>query len=90
MNVPLASLKFGTGGTAQLQSVTIAGNQFGVFFIGQMQLAALNAEPAIIAKPVPADNPDDNTPPGGEPNFPQPGDQPFPQPGGQSPPGRSE
>jgi len=82
VNVPLASLKFGAGGTAQLQSVTIAGDQFGVFFIGQMQIAPL-AAPAASAKPAPADNSEgDNTPPAGG--------QPFPQQGGQTPPGRNE
>ncbi len=97
VNVPLASLKFGAGGTAQLQSVTIAGDQFGVFFIGQMQIAPL-AAPAAPAKPAPADNSEgDNTPPTGGPGFPQGGQgfpqqggQPFPQQGGQTPPGRNE
>ncbi len=87
VDVPLASLKFGTGGTAQLQSVTIAGNQFGVFFIGQMQIASSAAAPAAPAKPAPADNPEeDTTPPEGGPGFPQPGEQGFPPQGGQGPP----
>jgi len=82
VNVPLASLKFGAGGTAQLQSVTIAGDQFGVFFIGQMQIAPL-AAPAAPAKPAPADNSEGD-------NIPPAGGQPFPQQGGQTPPGRNE
>jgi len=92
VNVPLASLKFGSGGGEQLQSVTIAGNQFGVFFIGQMQLAPLAAAPAVSAKPAPADNSEEDTPtPGEGPNFPQQGGQGFPQQGGQGiPPGRGE
>lgn len=77
VDVPLTSLKFGAGGAAQLQSVTIAGDQFGVFFIGQMQIAPLAAAPAAPAKPAPADNSEeDNTPPGGGPGFPQRGEQP--------------
>ncbi len=92
VNVPLASLKFGAGGSEQLQSVTITGNQFGVFFIGQMQLAALPPTPAAAAAPAPADNAEeDNTPPDNGPRFPQPGGPGFPQqPGGQTPPERNE
>ena len=80
VNVPLASLKFGAGGSEKLQSVTIAGDQFGVFFIGQMQLAALTTTPAAAAKQAPADTgEEDNTPPDGEPRFPQQGGQPPPE-----------
>ncbi len=55
VNVPLSALKFGSGGPQMLQSVTVAGDQFGVFYIGQMQLAPNVAPPAE-----PAVTPDDN------------------------------
>ena len=78
VNVPLSDLKFGSGGATMLQSVTVAGDQFGVFYIGRMQLAPLAAPPAEPAKPAPDDNaaPDDPFP-GGQyvPPIGGPGDQ---------------
>lgn len=70
VNVPLSSLKFGSGGPQMLQSVTVAGNQFGVFYIGRMQLAPNAAPPAE-----PAVTPDDNALPDNQ--F--PGGQPSPE-----------
>lgn len=76
VNVPLSALKFGSGGPQMLQSVTVAGDQFGVFYIGRMQLAPNAAPPAEPAKAAPDDNaaPDDPFPGGqddrGEQNFP--------------------
>ncbi len=91
VNVPLSSLKFGSGGNEQLQSVTVAGDQFGVFYIGRMQIAALAAPPAETAKPAPAENSEEDTAlPEGEQTFPPQGEQPFPQQGEQIPPGRGE
>ena len=37
--VPLSLLKFPGGGTAALQSVTVGGDQFGVFYVGRLRLA---------------------------------------------------
>ena len=50
VNVPLSSLKFGPGAMPMLKSVTVAGDQFGVFFIGQMQVAALVTTPPTEIK----------------------------------------
>jgi hypothetical protein len=77
VNVPLSSLKFAAGGNAMLRSVTVTGDQFGVFFIGRMQVAALSATPAEIVLPASEDNPaDDNgSPINGEP-FPGQDEQP--------------
>ena len=67
VNVPISALKFGSGGAAMLQSVTVAGDQYGVFFIGRMQLAPLVAPPAEPAKPADDSAAPDNL------NIPQPG-----------------
>lgn len=78
VNVPLSALKFGSGGPQMLQSVTVAGDQFGVFYIGQMQLAPFVAPPAEPAKTTPDDNAaPDNSFPGGQfsPEQNQPADQ---------------
>lgn len=66
VNVPLSSLKFGSGGPQMLQSVTVAGDQFGVFYIGRMQLAPNVAPPAEPAKAAPGEDaaPDDQFPGG--------------------------
>lgn len=76
-----------------LKSVTVAGNQFGVFFIGRMQIAPLAAATVETAKPAVTEDPeaelpgDDN---GGPMMFPPPGGQPDDQrgqqPGGAPPP----
>ena len=71
VNVPLSSLKFAPGAAETLKSVTIAGDQFGVFFIGRMQIAALPPPASIPAAPAPAGNtetgiPQDAAPPGGQ------------------------
>ena len=66
VNVPLSDLKFGSGGAAMLQSVTVAGDQFGVFYIGRMQLAPLVAPPAEPAKPADDTAAPDNQFPGGQ------------------------
>ncbi len=81
VNVPLSALKFGTGGTPLLQSVTVGGDQFGVFYIGRMQLAPLAAPPAEPAKPAVTDD----TAAPDSPNFPPPGQ--FTPPGGFGGPG---
>ena len=60
VNVPLASLKFGPGGDAMLQSVTIAGDQFGVFYIGRMQVAPLTAALPEPAKPAQTEDPEED------------------------------
>ena len=41
--VPLSALKFPGGGAAALQSVTISGDQFGVFYVGRLRLATDDA-----------------------------------------------
>ena len=66
VNVPLSALKFGAGGSQMLQSVTVAGDQFGVFYIGRMQLAPNVAPPAEPAKTAPGDDaaPDEQSPGG--------------------------
>lgn len=74
VNVPISALKFGSGGAAMLQSVTVAGDQYGVFFIGRMQLAPLVAPPAEPVKPA-----DDSA---------APDDLNTPQPGQFGPPGQ--
>ncbi len=73
VNVLLSSLKFGSGGPQMLQSVTVAGDQFGVFYIGRMQLAPNAAPPAEPAKAAPGDDaaPDEQFP--GGPYNPQQG-----------------
>lgn len=85
VNVPLSALKFGSSGPQMLQSVTVAGDQFGVLYIGRMQLAANVAPPAEPAKATPDDNaaPEDQFP-GGQDNR---GEQ-FP-PGQNFPPGQA-
>ena len=88
VNVPLSALKFGAGGPQMLQSVTVAGDQFGVFYVGRMQLAPNVAPPAEPAKAAPGDDtPDDQFPGGpdnrGEQNSPP--EQNFP-PGQAAPP----
>ena len=81
VNVPLTALKFGGSGDPLLKSVTVAGNQFGVFYIGRMQIAPLTAAPVEIENPTPADdtdaNPDDGVPPD-EQQPGAPGEQPGP------------
>jgi len=70
-----------------LQSVTVGGDNYGVFFIGRMQLAPLAAPPAEPAKPTTDDNTPDN------PNAPQPqqfGPMGQPYPGSFDARGREE
>lgn len=79
VNVPLSALKF--SGDAQLKSVTVAGDQFGVFYIGRIQVAPTPAAlPAPKAAPVEDPNAPSNSPDGRD--F---GGQPQPQ--GFTPPG---
>ena len=58
VNVPISSLKFGSGADSQLKSVTLAGDQYGVLFIGQMQIASETAASGKAAKAVPVETPD--------------------------------
>lgn len=85
VNVPISALKFGPGGAAMLQSVTVGGDQYGVFFIGRMQLAPFAAPPAEPKKPAADDNfaPDN-------PNAQQFGPMGQPNPGGFDARGREE
>jgi len=46
INVPVSALKLG-GTDSPLQSVTVGGDQFGVFYIGRMKLASKTAAPAL-------------------------------------------
>ena len=46
VNVPVAALN-GVGEAAQLKSVTLGGDQFGVFFVGRIRLGTLAAAPAL-------------------------------------------
>ena len=92
VNVPLSALKFGTGANAMLKSVTLGGDQYGVFFIGQMQIAADTApagkilQPAPAAAPAPSDG--DTTPPlGGDISPAVPGGDTMPPAGDTPPPG---
>ena len=85
VNVPISALKFGPGGAAMLQSVTVGGDNYGVFFIGRMQLAPLAAPPAEPAKPAA----DDNAAPD-NPNAQQFGPMGQPNPGGFDARGREE
>jgi hypothetical protein len=61
VNVPISSLKFGTGSVADLKSVTLAGDQYGVLFIGQIQItpetAASKQAAAAVPDEAPADDP---------------------------------
>ena len=97
VSVPLSSLKFGTGTASALKSVTIGGDQFGVFFIGQIQIAPPQVIPAVAAKPVSADDTGQgdgqNGPAADGQNGPMGGQNgpPGGGPGGQNgPPGREE
>ena len=46
VNVPVSSLKLG-GTDSPLKSVTIGGNQFGIFYIGRIKLASKTAAPTL-------------------------------------------
>ena len=70
VNVPVSSLKFAAGGEPMLQSVTVAGNQFGVFYIGRMQVGPLTAA-LPEAAPVTAEDPEDDN----GPMYEQPGQE---------------
>jgi len=85
VNVPISALKFGPGGAAMLQSITVGGDNYGVFFIGRMQLAPLAAPPAEPTKPAA----DDNAAPD-NPNAQQFGPMGQPNPGGFDARGREE
>ena len=47
VNVPVSALKLG-GTDSPLKSVTIGGNQFGIFYIGRMKLASKTAAPSLV------------------------------------------
>lgn len=95
VNVPLSALNF-SGGEAQLKSVTVAGDQFGVFYIGRMQVAPTPAPPPV-PKAAPAEDPnapDNPSAPGNSPDgrgFGGPlQPQGFTPPGTDNGPGRRE
>ena len=46
VNVPVSALKLG-GTDSPLKSVTVGGNQFGIFYIGRMKLASKTAAPTL-------------------------------------------
>ncbi len=47
VSVPLSALKFPGGAPGTLQSVTIGGDQFGIFYVGRMRLATDTAPIAV-------------------------------------------
>lgn len=46
VNIPVSSLKLG-GTESPLKSVTVGGNQFGIFYIGRIKLASKTAAPTL-------------------------------------------
>lgn len=84
VNVPLSSLKFGAGATAMLKSVTLAGDQYGILYVGRMQITVPSAAVAPAA-PEPDPQPEEENP------FPMGGPfGPGPVGGGQGRPGRDD
>ena len=83
VNVPLSALKFGGSGDEMLKSMTLAGDQFGVFSIGQMEIKPFVA--AVPEAAAPAADPQAGQPEEGTQSQPgQPGAQPFGQQGGRN------
>ena len=89
VNVPISSLKLG-GSPALLKSVTLAGDQFGVFYIGRMQIASeaslSSKAPKVTPETTAAPAEEDTTMPVGDETGPPMGDQTGPPMGDETGP----